>query len=99
MATLLQFTVGNFRSFHQERTFSMIPSSIQDIPKNNVIVTEQYKYLTSAAVYGANSSGKSNLIMALAIMKSVVLNSVKNGDNGKQVRVTAIEVVYRPVQA
>ena len=31
--------------------------------------------------------------------QSVVLNSVKNGDNGKQVRVTAIEVVYRPVQA
>lgn len=29
--------------------------------------------------------------------QSVVLNSVKNGDNGKQVRVTAIEVVYRPV--
>ena len=28
---------------------------------------------------------------------SVVLNSVKNGSNGKQVRVTAIEVVYRAV--
>ncbi len=28
---------------------------------------------------------------------SVVLNSVKNGSNGKQVRVTAIEVVYKPV--
>lgn len=83
MATLLQFTVENFRSFHQERTFSMIPSSIQDIPKNNVIVTEQYKYLTSAAVYGANSSGKSNLIMALAIMKSVVLNSVRLNDHDK----------------
>ena len=28
---------------------------------------------------------------------SVVLNSVKNGTNGKQVRVTAFEVVYKPV--
>ena len=28
---------------------------------------------------------------------SVVLNSVKNGSNGKQVRVMAIEVVYQPV--
>ena len=26
---------------------------------------------------------------------SVLLNTVKNGDNGKQVRVTAIEVVYK----
>ena len=31
--------------------------------------------------------------------QSIVLNSVKNGTDGKQVRVTAIEVVYRPVQA
>ena len=30
---------------------------------------------------------------------SVVLNSVKNGTDGKQVRVTAIEVEYAPVQA
>ena len=28
---------------------------------------------------------------------SVVLNSVKNGSNGKQVRVTAFEVIYRPI--
>ena len=28
---------------------------------------------------------------------SVLLNSVKNGSNGKQIRVTALEVVYKPV--
>ena len=81
MVALLQFTVGNYRSFHQARTFSMVPSSIQDNPKECVVAEGHYRYLTAAAVYGANSSGKSNLVMALATMKRMVLNSVKLNDH------------------
>jgi hypothetical protein len=81
MAKLLQFTVGNYRSFREARTFSMTPSSIQDDPKENVVSTSYYKYLTTAAIYGANSSGKSNLVMALAAMKHLVLNSVRLNDH------------------
>lgn len=81
MATLLQFTVGNYRSFHQARTLSMIPNSIQDTPKECVIAEGHYRYLTTAAVYGANSSGKSNLVSALATMSNMVLNSVKLNDH------------------
>jgi len=81
MATLLQFTVGNYRSFNQERTFSMVPGSIQDNPKECVVAEGRYKYLTAAAVYGANSSGKSNLVMALGAMKNMVLSSVKLNDH------------------
>ena len=81
MVTLLQFTVGNYRSFHQARTFSMVPSSIQDNPKECVVAEGHYRYLTAAAVYGANSSGKSSLVMALATMKRMVLNSVKLNDH------------------
>lgn len=80
MATLLEFTVGNYRSFHQARIFSMVPNSIQDNPKECVVVEGHYKYLTTAAIYGANSSGKSNLIAALATMKDMVLSSVKLND-------------------
>jgi AAA15 family ATPase/GTPase len=106
MAKLLQFTVGNFRSFREARTFSMTPSSIQDDPKENVVSTANYKYLTTAAIYGANSSGKSNLVMALAAMKNMVLNSVRLNDHdalafdpfllnvdGKE-RPTLFEMVY-----
>lgn len=81
MVTLLQFTVGNYRSFHQARTFSMVPNSIQDNPKECVVAEGHYKYLTTAAIYGANSSGKSNLIAALATMKNMVLSSVKLNDH------------------
>ena len=81
MVTLLQFTVGNYRSFHQARTFSMVPNSIQDNPKECVVAEGHYKYLTTAAIYGANSSGKSNLIAALATMKNMVLSSVRLNDH------------------
>ena len=59
----------------------MVPSSIQDNPKECVVAEGHYRYLTAAAVYGANSSGKSNLVMALATMKRMVLNSVKLNDH------------------
>ena len=84
MVTLLQFTVGNYRSFHQARTFSMVPSSIQDNPKECVVAEGHYRYLTAAAVYGANSSGKSNLVMALATMKRMALNSLKRNHHDFQ---------------
>lgn len=80
MTTLLQFTVGNYRSFHQAKTFSMVPNHIQDRPKESVVVEGDYKYLTTAAIYGANSSGKSNLVMALAVMDRMVLESVRLND-------------------
>jgi AAA15 family ATPase/GTPase len=106
MATLLQFTVGNYRSFHQERTLSMVPASIQDAPKEGVVTEGQYRYLTAAAVYGANSSGKSNLVTALEMMKHMVVGSVKLNDHdalsydpfllaeGSATQPTHFEVIY-----
>jgi len=73
---LLTFTVGNFRSFKESKTFSMKAASIQE-HKDFVRESEGTKLLPVAAVYGANSSGKSNLISALRMMKDVLLSSVK----------------------
>ena len=49
-------------------------------------------------VDGGDGSDISN-VETLVSGSSVKLNSVKNGTNGKQVQVTAIEVTYRPVSA
>ena len=73
---LLSFTVGNFRSFKENKTFSMKAASIQE-HKDFVRESNNAKLLPVAAVYGANSSGKSNLISALRMMKDVLLSSVK----------------------
>lgn len=82
MAKLLQFTIGNFRSFNFKRTFTFIPTtSFNDEPKGSVASLSGYHYSTVSAVYGANSSGKSNLTSALAMMSYVVCHSVKLNDN------------------
>lgn len=81
MATLLQFTVGNCLSFSEKKTFEMIASSIKDDPITNVVSQNRYKYLKTAAIYGANSSGKSNLIKAMGLMGNMVTESVKLNDN------------------
>lgn len=83
MPALLNFNVENFRSIKGNISFSMIPSRITDEPKGCVIKDDKYKYLSSAVIYGANSSGKSNVVLALAAMRHMVLNSVKLNDDDK----------------
>jgi AAA15 family ATPase/GTPase len=49
-----------------------------ELDKNNVFkVNQNFSLLKSAAIYGANASGKSNLILALYFMQSFVINSSK----------------------
>ena len=74
---LLDFTVGNFRSFYEKKTFSMEAQSLSEEPKENVAKELSYKVLKTMAVYGANSSGKSNLVKAIEMMYDVVTSSVK----------------------
>jgi len=73
---LINFTVGNYRSFKEKCTLSMEATAIKEL-KESVITKGKYKLLPSAVIYGANSSGKSNLLRAIATMKQVLLDSVK----------------------
>ena len=77
---IVEFTVGNFLSFNQKRTLSFEARGISEL-KNNVITNNYHKLLRSAVIYGANSSGKSNLIKALGRMKESVRSSVKLNDS------------------
>ena len=73
---LVSFTVKNYRSFQQERTFSMQASSIKE-HKDSVITKGKYTLLPLAVFYGANSGGKSNFIQAIATMRNMVRRSVR----------------------
>ena len=77
---IIEFTVGNFLSFKKKRTLKFKASGIGELP-NNVFKVGGYKLVKSGVIYGANSSGKSNLIKALDRMRDVVLNSVRLNDN------------------
>ncbi|WP_395052610.1 ATP/GTP-binding protein [Flavobacterium sp.] len=79
---LLEFTVGNFLSFKDKKTFSLEAGSITEL-KDNVVKEGKYKVLRTAVIYGANSSGKSNFIKALDFMVSTVKNSSKLNSTDK----------------
>ena len=77
---LIEFSVGNFRSFRETVTLSMVAAKLtakyKELDENNVFeVAGAPRLLTSAAVYGANASGKSNLVAAVVFMREFVLNS------------------------
>lgn len=77
---LIEFSVGNYRSFKEPVTFSMVAANLvakdKKLDENNVFaVDDELKLLKSAAVYGANASGKSNLAQALSFMKWFMVNS------------------------
>jgi len=79
---LIGFSVGNYRSFKDVVTLSMVAAEDaygnDELDKNNVFkVNQQFSLLKSAAIYGANASGKSNLILAFNFMRRFVMNSAK----------------------
>ena len=79
---LIGFSVGNYKSFKEIVTFSMIASPIMEedinLDANNLFpINDKLSLLKSAAIYGANASGKSNLVAAINFMKWFVLNSSK----------------------
>jgi uncharacterized protein len=75
---LLEFRVKNFRSLRDEQVFSMVASSDKDLLATHAVETglkAAPHVLRTAAIYGANASGKSNLIKALQFMRGVVVES------------------------
>ncbi|MFH1258676.1 MAG: ATP-binding protein [Elusimicrobiota bacterium] len=74
---LIQFTVGNFLSFKEKVTLSMVKSALHELPENVIKIDDDFELLKSAVIYGANASGKSNLIKALAFMKLFTVSSFK----------------------
>jgi len=72
---LLEFTVGNFLSFRDKKTLSLHATAVKEHVETNLISTERYNLLKGAVIYGANSSGKSNLIKAMSTMRRLILQS------------------------
>ncbi len=77
---LVEFSVGNYRSFQAPVTLSMVAANISSRSglldtHNAFTANSRLELLTSAAIYGANASGKSNCIQALNFMRRFVLTS------------------------
>ena len=71
---LIRFIVSNFLSFNEETEFNMLTGSFK-IHKSHVIRTHKIDLLKTAAIYGANGSGKSNLIKAVEMLKNLATST------------------------
>ena len=72
---LLEFRVKNFLSIKDEVCLDLKATNITDFGETNLIHTQRHNVLKGAVIYGANSSGKSNLIKAMSTMRRVVFQS------------------------
>lgn len=81
---LIEFRVANFRSFHEEQTFSLVASKDEKHP-GNLIPGEKFNLLKAAAIYGSNASGKSNLIKAIDFMEEFIRNSATRMNQGDKI--------------
>ena len=83
---LLEFKMKNYKSFHEETVFSLIPAPKQKGLDYSIhqqkIGKKSYKGLCSAVIYGPNASGKTNIIGAMDTFKSIVLRGhIRNDDD------------------
>lgn len=75
---IVEFRVKNFRSFRDEQILSFVATKNKTEQVANAIPTginAVPNILSSTVIYGANASGKSNLIKAIQYMKAVVIGS------------------------
>lgn len=87
---LIEFRVTNFRSIKETQTLSLAKAKGAELESTNSFLPEapgSIELVKSAAIYGANAAGKSNVIMALEAMKSIVLKSASSQE-GEELRVT-----------
>lgn len=71
---LIRFSLKNFKSFKNENCLDMEATSLKE-HEYNVAKTENGEYLKVSAIYGANASGKTNVLQAFDYMKKRILVS------------------------
>ena len=79
-----EFSVGNYKSFKDINTLSLMAtksvSVYADVDDHNLFSLNHsgLRMMKTKALYGANASGKSNIIKALSLFINIVKNSVIN---------------------
>ena len=71
---LINFSFGNFRSFRDIKSLRMEAGRVEDLTES-VIEKDGFRLLPVAAIYGANSSGKTNVIKAMGMFRYIVRDS------------------------
>ena len=88
---LIQFSIKNYRTLKEKATLSLVASNYDKNTREQDNIHHDDKFnlrlLKSAAIYGANASGKSKFIEALMFMRHFVINSSKASQKGDEIQV------------
>jgi AAA15 family ATPase/GTPase len=76
---LIRFTVSNYLSFNEEIEFSMIPGKCRSHAHHVVKGNKRgsINVLRAGIIYGANASGKSNLVKAMSFARHLIINGTR----------------------
>lgn len=79
----IRFNVSNFLSIYEKQEFTQLAGSARG--KNNLIYqSKNLKLLKYSSIYGANASGKSNLIKAISFSKECITKGIKNSRSSEK---------------
>ncbi|MBZ7957903.1 ATP/GTP-binding protein [Campylobacter sp. LH-2024] len=84
---LIEFRVKNFLSIQDEQVLSMVASKDDTFFDSHTNGDKKLALLKSSVIYGANASGKTNIIKALQTMKTIVISSA-NKQRGDKLPIT-----------
>lgn len=82
---LIQFSVSNFLSFDKKETFSMAAGKARKY-SDRIFHDKKTELTKCEVIFGANASGKSNLISAFQFMQHMILTGLPRGFSNKYYR-------------
>ena len=86
---LIGFKIKNFRSFNELQHFSMVAGKTRNFPEH-IVEKNNIKILKFSSIYGANASGKSNLVLAIDFGKKVLLDNIQKIINNQYFRLNEV---------
>jgi uncharacterized protein len=80
---LIEFKVSNYRSIAEEQVLSFVPAPKQRDYPSSIITRGNYNVLNAIGVYGANASGKSNLLRSMSLLDKILHGSARTSSTSK----------------
>lgn len=92
---LIQFRFKNFKSFKDDTILDLSATKITE-HSDRVVQAGNEKVLSTAAIFGANASGKSNVIEAFRFMDTYVIESFAFGGEGDEKKSKTKKLKHTP---
>jgi len=78
---LIRFVVENFKSFKEETDFNLLTGNVTKHTNHVHHLEQGIDILPISVIYGGNASGKSNLIEAISVARSIIIDGTASKDS------------------